>query len=258
MDKVKKLLSVLLSALLLMSTALAFAEDAAQEAAEIETIVGRIVEVEDDGGYLIENLDDDNRQMRVIVSDATRYISSWTPGEGDVVLIEYDGTIAESDPPQVAAQVVLAHALYGQVLETDDSIDSMLVDTMEAGEVIVLLQYDDAKQYEGELVRVFFNGMMALSMPGRIGGLAAEPVKKITGTVKTITYTLTETGGGHFLVDSNVGEVEVYFDDQTKFIDNIVEGSAIQVFYNGIMTRSMPGQVYAMAVGLEQAAEAAE
>lgn len=246
--QMKKLLSVVLSAMMVCLVGLAVAEEA-----QVAPITGTITEIREDGSYIVTELDSGN-EVHVRVTDETIYDVEWTLGEGDVVIVSYDGTMTRSLPPQLNATAIRSFTLFGRVDEVDKDMNRLLVDTAEAGQVWITLPDNAADaDYEGKLVKVYFSGIMALSFPGQTSALAISIVEEVTGAVTQIGDEVSEDGSSYFMIEWGEEGLRVNFDDHSKIIASFDEGETVVVYYNGIMTRSMPGQVYAMAIGMPRA-----
>lgn len=207
----------------------------------VEPLVGKIIDVREDGGLLIERLDDGSEVM-VNVSDETKVEADWTLGVGDVVYVSYNGIMTRSLPPQVHAEVIRSHTVEGMVIEVDSDRNRVLIDSPQAGQVWFTLPEDvKADDYAEGVVRAYFNGIMALSLPAQAFADAIETLAVENGKV-------TEMADTYFLMDWNESGLRVNFDEQTKMMETFDVGDTVQVYYRGIMTRSLPPQVYAVTV----------
>ena len=74
-----------------------------------------------------------------------------------------------------------------------------------------------------------------------------------TPAAETLTGTVTEyVSGEYFLLETDEnGTVQVNFDSETKSADALEIGDTVTVTYDGIMTRSVPAQIYAESIAVE-------
>lgn len=246
----KKIMSVLLSMLLMASALPALAESI-----QVEPIVGKITEMREDGSFLVEELEGGN-EVHVQVSEETKTEVEWSYGVGDVVIVSYNGRMTRSLPPQITAETIRSYTVYGLVVEANKESGRLLVNSPEVGDVFVNLPEDmDADAYANRYVRVYFNGVMAMSLPGQISALSIETLEMIEGEVRDIANDETDATKGWFMMDWGESGVMVKFSAGTKAMDSFNTGDTVQVYYNGIMTRSLPGQIFAMAIAKVSAGE---
>lgn len=235
----KTMMSVLLALSMLLSVGAASAEsDAAQE---YFALTGRVTEAREDGSFLLVGIQD-GQETHVLVNEDTVEEAAWEIGVGDVVTVVYDGKMTRSLPPQVTAQVIRSYSLEGLVQSVDSALNRVLILSNDSGEVWMTLPgSENAEDFADAQVRVFFNGVMALSLPAQATAFAIEKVFVEEGVVETI-----ETDA--FVMTWGDSQLRVNFDAHTKVAKGFDVGDTVLVVYNGIMTRSMPGQVYAMVV----------
>ena len=173
-------------ALLLALTA-AFCLTGAANAEEETPVVreGTIVEVMEDGFLLQEA---DGREILYNVDEQTVLdgIASLTDLQKDpYVIVESDGRLTKSSPPQAHADRVTCYWLAGQVESVDEEENTFLMQT-ELGTVIVHRGELTTPVYAGMNVTVYFNGVMALSEPSQIAARKIE-VPEVQGTVLEMT-----------------------------------------------------------------------
>ena len=173
-------------ALLLALTA-AFCLTGAANAEEETPVVreGTIVEVMEDGFLLQEA---DGREILYNVDEQTVLdgIASLTDLQKDLyVIVESDGRLTKSIPPQAHADRVTCYWLAGQVESVDEEENTFLMQT-ELGTVIVHRGELTTPVYAGMNVTVYFNGVMALSEPSQIAARKIE-VPEVQGTVLEMT-----------------------------------------------------------------------
>lgn len=235
----KTMISLLVACMMALSLGTASAEGDATE--QYFALTGRISEVREDGSFLMEGTTD-GQETHVMVGEDTVEEAAWETGVGDVVTVVYNGQMTRSLPPQVTAQVIRSHSLEGTVHAVDAEGNRVLIMSNETGEVWMTLPQDvKAEDFADEAVRVYFNGVMALSLPAQATAFTIEKVFAEQGEVQEIDT-------DYFLIAWGESQLRVNFDTHTKVAQGFDVGDTVQVFYNGIMTRSLPGQIYAMAV----------
>lgn len=233
----KRMMSVLLSMMLFVAGG-ALAESMP---AQVDAMVGRIVEMREDGSILIERLDSDGQVLVNIPEDST-YEADWALDVGDVIFVGYDGRMARSMPPQIFAQSIRSYSIEGLVTQADAENNRLLIDSPEVGEVWATLpEGENAADYADAYVRIFYNGIMAMSLPGQVFAVTVETMALDEGKV-------TEIADGYFLLEGINGALRVNFDAHTKVITSFDEGDTVQVYYNGITTRSLPPQAYGLVI----------
>lgn len=236
----KTMISMLLSLAMLLCVGMASAQG--DDAAEAYfALTGRIVEAREDGSFLVLGIPD-GQETLVLVDEETVQEAAWQVGEGDVVTVIYDGRMTHSLPPQIMAQVIRSYSLEGPVEGVDAEGNRVLVHSPEIGEVWMTLPSEEtAEAYADMVVRVFFNGVMALSLPAQATAFTIEQVFLEEGTVEEIDTDF-------FLMSWGESQLRVNFDSHTKVSRGFETGDTVHVVYSGMMTRSMPGQIHAMVV----------
>ena len=194
-------------ALLLALTA-AFCLTGAANAEEETPVVreGTIVEVMD--GFLLQEAD--GREILYNVDEQTVLdgIASLTDLQKDLyVIVESDGRLTKSIPPQAHADRVTCYWLAGQVESVDEEENTFLMQT-ELGTVIVHRGELTTPVYAGMNVTVYFDGVMALSEPGQIAARKIE-VPEVQGTV------LERTENGLVLRTDDETEYRVILTEET-------------------------------------------
>lgn len=240
----KKILSVLLSAALLSLGFGALAEET------LETLTGRIVEVLEDGSFLVQRLDEDAPQVKVLLTEDTFFEAEWTIGLDDVIIAAYDGEMTDGTPPEITALACRSYSLEGPVTEADDESGRVLIDTASLGAVYATLPAGSKpSDFEEKMVRIYTDGMMALSYPGQVTALSVQEIFMETGTITVIEETF-------FLMDWAGSQLQVNFGEQTKVVNAYGVGTTVAVYYNGMMTRSLPGQIMALVIAGEETLQA--
>ena len=222
-----------------------------------------------------------------LTTDETTYIVHATAEQlaqitdGAEINVYFSGVIATSLPGQISAEQITAveeeAVLTGTVVEayiTMETADGQQIQV----NLTSLTQLPDGIPDLGETVRVTYNGQMTSSIPAQVTADTidiAVTIDELAGEIVEITGDgiLLQTKDMQVLV--NVDEGTVYETDgelavgdgillQTKDMQvlvNVDEGTVyetdgelavgdyIHVLYDGIMTRSLPAQVYAQKIG---------
>ena len=210
-----------IAALMLALTA-AFCLTGAANAADESPVVweGTLTEVLEDGFVMQEA---DGREILFNVDEQTALDGFETLEDLDVgmyVIVESDGRLTKSIPPQAHAENkvsvgqghvdrVTCYWLAGQVESVDAEENTFLMQT-ELGEVIVHQGDLTTPVYAGMTVTVYFDGVMAMSLPGQI---AARKIvaPELQGTVLEMTET------GFVLRTDDEIEYDVTLTDETVF-----------------------------------------
>lgn len=305
----KKLLSVLMT--IAMLAAMPFAAMAEEPFALLEGLVTELV----DGGFVMQDIQ--QGEVMINTSEATVWDGDLMESElavGQYVYVEYDGRMTFSLPPQVHADRVACNVLTGSVAEVLED-GSILMNDDTFGEVIVHLGDDMRHVYAGMPITVYFNGVMALSLPGQVTA-SHIVLPLISGCVSNLTgegFTLTDADGVEYevklaedtliseeiivvedaseaeaeeeaeetqaeetaeeIIEENAGETDeetagetgedaVVLEDAELAEETTVpatellsesaiewaDGDIVTVYYNGIMSRSLPAQITAMEI----------
>lgn len=305
----KKFLSVLMT--IAMLAAMPFAAMAEEPFALLEGLVTELV----DGGFVMQDIQ--QGEVMINTSEATVWDGDLMEGElavGQYVYVEYDGRMTFSLPPQVHADRVACNVLTGSVAEVLED-GSILMNDDTFGEVIVHLGDDMRHVYAGMPITVYFNGVMALSLPGQVTA-SHIVLPLISGCVSNLTgegFTLTDADGVEYevklaedtliseeiivvedapeaeaeeeaeetqaeetaeeIIEENAGETDeetagetgedaVVLEDAELAEETAVpaaellsesaiewaDGDIVTVYYNGIMSRSLPAQITAMEI----------
>lgn len=272
----KKKLSILLCLLLALALPLAaFAEEEEMDL-QLEGFVTEIVE----GGFVINDID--RGEVMLNVSENTVWdgmIAQDTLDVGQYLLVDFDGSMTFSRPPQAHADRIGMYTLDGMVGEVFED-GMMLQGDPIHGDVIVNFAEAMPHVHQGMLVTVWYDGVMALSLPGQV---TARHI-----TMPEISGTITEkTENGFLLTDADGVLYQVLTNDETlvtlkpeepaeelaeeteeaeaveiEIVDEIETapetdlewalGDSVTVYYNGMMSRSIPAQVTALEIELEK------
>ena len=267
---------------LLLTLALPLAAFAAEEMdLTLEGVVTEVVE----GGFLM-----DDAEMGLVmlnVSDATVWdgmISADTLEVGQYVIVQYDGRMTRSLPPQAHADHVGCYVLEGTVSEVYEDGSFLLEGDPIHGEVIVGGAAALSPIYAGMTVTVYYDGVMALSLPGQANARHIV-VPRLSGTVSEFAQ------DGFLLTDAQDVTYRVIMDENTvvglmeePMIEEMAsesveeederpeegtpdvlmeeteeeetiewgDGDFVTVYYNGMLTRSDPAQLAALEIIVER------
>ncbi|NLO85744.1 MAG: hypothetical protein GX096_10005 [Clostridiales bacterium] len=202
----KKFLSYILGAAVLMMTVLpmsAFAESAEIDK-ELEGFVTEVVE----NGFLMN--DRDIGSVMVNTGDTTVYdglVSEGTIEVGQYLIVSFSGRLTRSLPPQAYADRVVSFKIEGTV---DTLFDGKFLLTGDGqwGDVIVHMGVDSPNVYSGVPITVYFDGIMAMSMPGQVSARAIV-VPQIRGTVSE------KNDEGFIVTDADGESYQVLFGNDT-------------------------------------------
>ncbi len=229
----KKMIAMLVA---LMMTML-FVPAMAETADALVGIEGMVVEIREDGSYLIDNVE--MGEVVVNVDEETYFETSRDIEAGDYLYIDYDGKMTRSLPAQITADVVRMFALSGQITAVDAENGFVMMNTEEHGEVQVNLPEGyDASFIDFEAMTVYHNGAMTMSLPAQIGAGMILPHYALQGEVGAIE-------DGYFMLTVEDQEYQVNIEPEL-IPETLKSGDIVRVIFNGQMTRSLPAQITAM------------
>ncbi len=139
---------------------------------EIKPINGIISEIYEDGSFLVRN--GDGSDVLVKVSENTVTERAEALAAKQFVLVDYNGIMTRSLPPQITAERIYGMTLQGTVSSIEGRDVSL--DTETLGQVIVHIPDDMALPALNEQILVHYDGVMTLSLPGQISALMIESV----------------------------------------------------------------------------------
>ena len=295
----KKKLYTFVCLLLVMALPLAAFAQEEETAMELQGFVTEIVE----GGFLME--DAEMGEVMLNTSDATVWDGLLMEDElavGQYVMVQYDGRMTFSLPPQAHADRVGLHMLSGSITEMYED-GTILMNDETHGEVLVHTE-EDLPLYIGMPITVYYDGVMTLSLPSQVSAKHIL-LPELTGAVSNWSeegFTLTDEDGNEYEIlmneetivammpqeileneelleetseemteeeaeaaEEEVIEEEPAADEEEEVIEEepaadeeeiIEEETAIEwgdesfvtVYYNGMMTRSIPAQVNALEI----------
>lgn len=155
-----KLLSFLVTALLILGSAPAFAQNT-----EAVLLEGYVLNAEE-GTILLDT--QEYGEIRVNVDDASVFQGiGLLPETNAYVYVTYDGNMSASLPGQVYGQKITAYVISGEIKEVAENSLMIVQDDIE-DEVIVHLPENVEPMVPGARIRVYTNGTMALSLPPQV------------------------------------------------------------------------------------------
>ena len=229
----KKMIALITAAMLVLTIGCtAYSGSDAGQPLSLEGVVSELTEE----GYLIEN--EEFGAVQVLVSDETYTEAGRDIVAGDYLYIDYSGRMTRSIPPQVTASAVRMYCLEGSITEVFAEENAVMLFTETHGDVFVVLPEEwNAAEIDSEVISVYFNGAMTMSLPPQIGAGHVVPGCALQGSV-------TQIGEGFLMLGEGLDAVQVNF-DASLLPENVQAGDVIRVIYNGQMTRSIPPQVSA-------------
>lgn len=222
----KKWFALLLSVTMLCQLAPAFAEQV-----QTYTLQGLITEV-GDGNFVMD--DETQNSVRVNLDDSiTTYDGIAAKGElavGQYVFVQYNGIMTRSLPPQVTALKVGCYVINGAVSEilTNGYIvegDSVI------GKVIVHMGDTFPPVYKGIPITIYYNGIMALSMPPQINAayIIVPILEGVISDAASDSFTLND--------DSGVAH-KITLSADTRVLTLPANGERVRAYYSGELTNT--------------------
>lgn len=146
--------------------------------------------------------------------------------------------------------LLIATESLGQMAVTDENGNAQMPSGSVTQVLVRLPESLNAADYERTWVRVDYNGVMTMSLPGQINADAVTPCFAAYGQIE-------EIADGVITLAIHFGEeiLSLNTDETTALPQDLKPGDTVRVFHNGQMTRSIPAQVFALAV--ERAAQIA-
>ncbi len=254
----KNIWKVLLAALLCM--ALVPAAVMAEETPDtlLEGFVTEILEE----GFVME--DADMGEVMVNTSEVTIWDGILLDSElemGQYVIVHYDGRMTFSLPPQVHADLVGCYVLDGMVTEVLDGAFLMVGDPV-FDHVYVTTGEGFPPVYADMAVKVYYDGVMTLSLPGRANARHIV-VPQLHGTASEVTeegFLLTDADGLQYQVflgeNTVMGEVLPELEDELT--EETDETGDVEIELAGEETAEEEPVEEPEAVSDEEPAETAE
>ena len=154
------------------------AEEVTEEISECPEnyfVAGFVMEVMEDGSILI--LTNQGEEIVIHLHEETiNELEEIIPGQ--FIIADYNGMMTRSLPPQISADHLYVYTMDGIVTELIENEEerAFLMETELHGIVMVRLPEDIILPTIEEHVRVHFNGVMTLSLPGQINALGMETI----------------------------------------------------------------------------------
>jgi len=284
----KNKLCILLCLLLAFALPLAAFAEAEETDLQLEGFVTEIV----DGGFVMEDIE--RGKVMLNVSEETVWdgmASQDGLSLGQYVLVDFDGRMTFSLPPQAHADRVGMYTLEGMVAEVYE--DGMLLQGDPIyGDVIVNFAEAMPHVHQGMIVTVWYDGVMALSLPGQVTAKHIT-VPELVGTVSELAedgFLLTDESGVPYQVlltdemiiglkpvetveetaeeteeetaeepaEEEAEEVEIEISEEPVRLPleqsdvELADGDKVTVYYNGMLSRSIPAQLTALEIAVEK------
>lgn len=164
------ILLIALAMLLVAGAALA-------EGTGAETITAEVLEIRRDGTLQVRSSGQD---IIVVPGPNCTYDAYNGIYAGDIIRVTHEGVMTASMPPQITATFIGCSWVEGVVQEglvqeTDPVTGRVLLTDMGIGQVWITLPSGyDAPSMVGQTIRVYYNGVMALSMPPQIHAISVR------------------------------------------------------------------------------------
>ncbi len=157
---------------------------------------------------------------------------------GLYVFVTYDGVMSRSLPPQVSAQIVACYRLTGTVA---DILENGVIVTGDevTGTAIVLIGDNFPPVYLGVPITVYYNGLMALSMPPQIfaSHIIVPYLEGAVSDANAQTFILTDADGATHIIT---------MDAHTVTYAAPMDGEQVRVYVDGAAAEN--GTVYALEI----------
>lgn len=273
----KKMMMTLLSLVLALSLPLAAF---AQEEIEMDTLLEGLVTEIVDGGFVL----DDINQGEVMVNTSEETVLDGVLLEEDLtvgmyVMVDFNGMMTRSLPPQVHADRIGCYRLSGSISEMLEDGSFLLTGDPIYDEVIVHTALD-MNLFVDMPITAYYNGAVAMSLPAQAGALHIV-VPALEGSISDLTdegFTLTDAEGTAYevklteetllslqpaeIVEDAETEAETEAEEEAaeeetaeeepEVILELMDGQTVRVIYNGMMTRSIPAQLTALEIIIQR------
>lgn len=277
----KKMLMTLLSLVLALSLPLAAF---AQEEIEMDTLLEGLVTEIVEGGFLMEDIN----QGEVMVNTSEETVLDGVLLEevltvGMYVMVDFNGMMTRSLPPQVHADRIGCYRLSGSISEMLEDGSFLLTGDPIYDEVIVHTALD-MNLFVDMPITAYYNGAVAMSLPAQAGALHIV-VPTLEGSISDLTeegFILTDAEGTAYevklteetllslqpaeIVEDAETEAETEVEaeaeeeaaeeetaeEEPEVILELMDGQTVKVIYNGMMTRSIPAQLTALEIIIQR------
>ena len=276
----KKMMMTLLSLVLALALPLAAVAEEPEMDLLLEGLVTEIV----DGGFVL----DDINQGEVMVNTSEETVLDGVLLEEDLqvgmyVMVDFNGMMTRSLPPQVHADRIGCYRLSGSISEMLEDGSFLLTGDPIYDEVIVHTALD-MNLFVDMPITAYYNGAVAMSLPAQAGALHIV-VPALEGSISDLTdegFTLTDAEGTAYevklteetllslqpaeIVEDAETEAETEVEaeaeeeaaeeetavEEPEVILELMDGQTVKVIYNGMMTRSIPAQLTALEIIIQR------
>lgn len=277
----KKMMMTLLSLVLALALPLAAVAEESEMDLLLEGLVTEIV----DGGFVL----DDINQGEVMVNTSEETVLDGVLLEEDLqvgmyVMVDFNGMMTRSLPPQVHADRIGCYRLSGSISEMLEDGSFLLTGDPIYDEVIVHTALD-MNLFVDMPITAYYNGAVAMSLPAQAGALHIV-VPALEGSISDLTeegFILTDAEGTAYevklteetllslqpaeIVEDTETEVEAEAEEEAaeeetaeeetaeeepEVILELMDGQTVRVIYNGMMTRSIPAQLTALEIIIQR------
>lgn len=276
----KKMMMTLLSLVLALALPLAAVAEEPEMDLLLEGLVTEIV----DGGFVL----DDINQGEVMVNTSEETVLDGVLLEEDLqvgmyVMVDFNGMMTRSLPPQVHADRIGCYRLSGSISEMLEDGSFLLTGDPIYDEVIVHTALD-MNLFVDMPITAYYNGAVAMSLPAQAGALHIV-VPALEGSISDLTdegFTLTDAEGTAYevklteetllslqpaeIVEDAETEAETEVEaeaeeeaaeeetaeEEPEVILELMDGQTVRVIYNGMMTRSIPAQLTALEIIIQR------
>ena len=134
---------------------------------------GCILEITSEESFLL--LNQDQQTVQVNTDESTVYNLSDSLHVGQYVVIDYDGKLARSNPPQLFAERIYGADMSGIVTAVNEG-EITLVEDDTRQEYIVHIPADLAMPVADEHITVHYDGTVTLSLPAQLSALGWDAI----------------------------------------------------------------------------------
>lgn len=169
---------------------------------------------------------------------------------GEAVNVYFNGAMTMSLPAQIGAESITAvqkmAMLSGTVVEAYITIENADGEFIQVN-LSSLTELLNGLPELGDTIEVGYNGQMTFSIPAQVTAQTIEVIKAIE-----LTGEIVEINEDGILVQTAEMQVLVKVDAETAYemaeTHELAVGDSITVVYDGVMTMSLPAQIYAQKI----------
>lgn len=220
MKNMKKMIAWLLLAALCL-TGVALADDATKTDLSTES------DLRDENGTVIPVLEG---EILEIITPVYEEAQEPAEEEAQEETAEQAEDEAQEEPAKLLSATLMVNTLSHGLVEVHFTEDTLLEGAVDFA--------------VGDYIFVTYNGMMTRSIPPQV---TAEKVTayRFTGTVSQLTE------DGFLLTTEEAGDVQV--NALAEQLEGVEENAEVTVYFNGVMTMSLPGQISAAWIVIPEA-----